>query len=181
MPKTAPPLSRRLEAALARLDPATPVPSWPRAVRIGVDYSLRVSGMNPVTDREADSLAYACFVLGNLAKRDPPGDPPATVTAQERAQRAGADCARAFDALARIRDGSAEWARRGWAVPTLADHTMRILQRAARGERVREAELTSVLEAAEHVAGELGSRLLAAGPNTPARAKGSNNTAAPTA
>jgi hypothetical protein len=116
MPKTAPPLSRRLEAAFARLDPATPVPPWPRSVRIGVDYSLRVTGMNPATDREADSLAYACFVLGNLGERDPP----ATVTAQERAQRAGADCARAFDLLAQIRDGSAEWARRGWAVPTLA-------------------------------------------------------------
>jgi hypothetical protein len=120
--------------------------------------------MNPQTEREADSLAYACFVLGNLAKRDPPGDPPATCTAQDRAARAGADFARAFDALARIRDGSVEWARRGWAVPTLADHTMRILQRAARGERVREGELTSVLEAAEHVAGELGMRLLATHP-----------------
>ena len=164
MPKTAPPLSRRLEAAFARLDPATPVPAWPRAVRIGVDYSLRVTDMNPVTDRDADSLAYACFVLGNLAERDLPGDPPATVTAQERAQRAGTDCARAFDLLGQVRDASAEWARRGWAVPTLADPTMRILQRAARGERVREAELTSVLEAAEHVAGELGMRLLATHP-----------------
>ena len=164
MPKTAPPLSRRLEAAFARLDPATPVPPWPRSVRVGVDYSLRATGMNPATDREADSLAYACFVLGNLAKRDPPGDPPATVTAQERAQRAGVDCARAFDLLAQIRDGSADWARRDWAVPTLADHTMRILQRAARGERVREDVLAPVLEAAGHVASELGSRLLAAYP-----------------
>jgi hypothetical protein len=156
-PKPAPPLSRRLQAAFARLDPATP---WPRAVRIGVDYSLRVTDMNPATDRDADSLAYACFVLGNLAERDPP----ATVTAQERAQRAGADSARAFDLIGQLRDGSAEWARRGWAVPTLADHTMRILQRAARGERVREAELTSVIEAAEHVARELGRRLLASYP-----------------
>ena len=164
MPKTAPPLSRRLEAAFARLDPATPVPSWPRAVRIGVDYSLRVTGMDPQTDAEADSIAYACFVLGNLAERDPKGDPPATGTAQDRAQRAGADYARAFNALAQIRDGSADWARRGWAVPTLADPTMRILQRAARGERVREDVLAPVLEAAQHVAGELGQRLLATRP-----------------
>jgi hypothetical protein len=162
MPKPAPPLSRRLQAAFARLDPATPVPSWPRSVRIGVDYSLRVSSMDPATDREADSLAYACFVLGNLAERDPEGDPPATVAAQERARRGGADCARAFDVLAQIRDGSAEWARHGWAVPTLADHTMRILQKAARGERVPQNELAPVLEAAEHVAGQLGSRLLSA-------------------
>jgi hypothetical protein len=181
MPKTAPPLSRRLETAFARLDPATPVPPWSRSVRIGIDYSLRVTGMNPATDREADALAHMCFVLGNLAERDPPGDPPATVTAQERARRGGADCARAFDVLGQLRDGSAEWARRGWAVPTLADHTMRILQRAARGDHVREDVLVPVLEAADHVAGELGSRLLAADPNTPARANGSINTAAPNA
>jgi hypothetical protein len=43
----------------------------------------------------------------------------------------------------------------------LAPHTIRILQRAARGERVRDEALVSVLEAAEHVAKELGSRLLA--------------------
>ena len=164
MPKTEPPLSRRLEAAFARLDPATPVPPWPRAVRIGVDYSLRVTGMDPQTDAEADSIAYACFVLGNLAERDPKGDPPATGTAQDRAQRAGADYARAFNALARIRDGSAEWARRGWAVPTLAPHTIKVLQRAARGERIRDDQLGAVLEAAEHVASELGNRLLAAEP-----------------
>ena len=164
MPKPAPPLSRRLEAAFARLDPATPVPSWPRAVRIGVDYSLRVTDMNPVTDAEADSIAYACFVLGNLAEGDPKGDPPATGTAQDRAQRAGADYARAFDLLGQLRDGSAEWARREWAVPTLAPHTMRILQRAARGERVRDDQLGAVLEAAAHVASELGNRLLAAEP-----------------
>jgi hypothetical protein len=164
MPKTAPPLSRRLKAAFARLDPATPVPPWPRSVRIGVDYSLRVTGMNPATDREADSLAYACFVLGTLAERDPPGDPPATVAAQERARRSGSDHVRAFDVLAQIRDGSAEWARHDWAVPTLAPHTMRILQRAARGEHVPQDVLAPVLAAAEHVARELGSRLLAAYP-----------------
>lgn len=180
MPKTAPPLSRRLQAAFARLDPATPVPAWPRAVRIGADYALRASGMDPTTDREADGLALVCFILGNLAERDPKGDPPATVTAQERACRAGPDHARAFAALSQLRDASIEWARHGWAVPTLAEHTMRILQRAARGEHVREDVLTPVLAAAEHVAGELGSRLLAADPNTPPRAKGSNDAAAPT-
>jgi hypothetical protein len=162
MPKTAPPLSRRLEAAFARLDQAPPVPDWPRSVRIGVDYSLRVSGMDPQPDREADSLAYACFVLGHLAERDPKGDPPATVTAQEHATRAGADCARAFDLLGQIRDGSAGWAHHGRPIPTLALQTIRILQRAARGERVRGDTLIPVLEAVEHVASELGRRLLAA-------------------
>jgi hypothetical protein len=167
-------LPARLMRAFERLDPATPVPDWPRSVRIGVDYSLRVTGMDPQTDAEADSLAYTCFVLGNLAKRDPPGDPPATVTAQERAARGGAGCARAFDVLGQVRDGSAEWARRGWPVPTLADRTTRILQRAARGEHVQEDVLTSVLEAAEHVAQELGWRLLAADPVDTARFAGLN-------
>jgi hypothetical protein len=153
-----------LEAAFARLDPATPVPPWPRAIRLGVDYALRVVGMNPQTDAEADGLARTCFILGQLQQRDPPGDPPATCTAHEHVGRAGADCARAFDLLGQIRDGSAEWARYGWAVPTLADHTMRILQRAARGERVRDDVLAPVLAAAEHVAGELGMRLLASYP-----------------
>ena len=41
---------------------------------------------------------------------------------------------------------------------------MRILQRAARGERVQEELLAPVLEAAGHVASELGSRLLAVDP-----------------
>ena len=160
MPKTAPPLSRRLEAAFARLDPTMPVPDWPRAVRIGVDYSLRVVGMNPETDEEADSLARMCFILGHLQHRDPKGDPPATCTAHDHAARAGADCARAFDLLSQLRDDSAAWARHGWPVPTLAPDTIKILQRAARGERVREEQLLSVLEAAEYVAGELGMRLL---------------------
>jgi len=127
--------------------------------------------MNPATDREADSLAYACFVFGSLAERDPLGDPPATAAARDHAGRAGAECARAFDVLGQVRDGSAGWARRGWPVPTLAEHTMRILQRAARSEHVREDVLAPVLAAAEHVARELGSRLLTADPNTPARAK----------
>ena len=139
-------------------------------MRIGVDYSLRATGMNPATEREADALAYACFVLGNLAEHDPP----ATVTAQERAQRAGADCATAFGLLGRVRDAAVEWARRGWAVPTLAEHTMRILQRAARREHVREDVLAPVLAAAEHVAGELGSRLLAAYPIDTAHFAGLN-------
>jgi hypothetical protein len=161
MPKPAPPLSPRLQAAFARLDSATPVPVWPRAVRIGVDYSLRVAGMDPQTDVEADSLAYACYALGHLAERDrKQGDPPASIPAQEHAARAGAECAQAFDLLGQLRDASAEWARRGWPVPTLADHTMRILQRAARGERVRDEVLAPVLEAAEHVVGQLGWRLL---------------------
>jgi hypothetical protein len=164
MPKPAPPLPRRLEAAFARLDPQTPVPPWPRAVRLGADYSLRASGMNPETDRDADSLAYACFALGNLAQHDPPGDPPATCEAHDRASSAGSDYARAFDLLGQIRDGSAAWAQRGWPVPTLAPHTIKILQRAARGERVKDEVLGPVLEAAEHVANELGMRLLAASP-----------------
>ena len=60
------------------------------------------------------------------------------------------------------------------AVPTLAPHMVWILQRAARGERVREAALTSVLAAAKHVADELGTRLLAANPIDTAHFAGLN-------
>jgi hypothetical protein len=164
MPKTAPPLSPRLEAAFARLDGATPAPSWPRSVRLGTDYALRASGMDPQTDAEADSLAYTCFVLGNLAKRDPPGDPPATVTAHDEANTAGPLNGQAFELLGQIRDGSAAWSRHGWAVPTLAPDTIQLLQKAARGEPVTDlGELLQVLEAAEHVARRLGMRLLTEG------------------
>ena len=164
MPKPTQPLPPRLMRAFDRLaargDPPEP-PPWGRTIRLATDYSLRVAIDNIRTDTDADAIAALCLTLGLLEQRDPKGDPPATVTAQERAGRAGADCGRAFDLLGQVRDGSDEWARRGWPVPTLADHTMRILQRAARGERVRDDVLASVLEAAEHVAGELGWRLLA--------------------
>lgn len=157
MLKSTQPLSRRLEAAFARLDPATPVPPWPRAVRVGVDYSLRVTGMNPATDREADSIAYACFVLGNLAKRDPPGDPPASVPAQEAAERVGPDHARAFAALDMIRDSSAILAAAGLAVPALSPEAMRRLQRMARGAGRPDTE---ALAAAEALADQLGGLVL---------------------
>jgi hypothetical protein len=56
-------LPARLMRAFERLDPATiTVPDWPRSVRIGIDYALRVTGVNPTTDHEADSLAYVCYV-----------------------------------------------------------------------------------------------------------------------
>jgi hypothetical protein len=152
-------LNRRLEAG-EKLE----FPSWPRSVRIGIDYALRAGGFDPQTDEAADADAWTCFILGQLQHRDPKGDPPATCAAHDHAHRAGADYGQAYDLLGQIRDGSAEWANRGWPVPTLADDTTKILQRAARGERVRDDVLGPVLEAAEHVAHELGMRLLATPP-----------------
>jgi hypothetical protein len=135
-------------------------PPWGRTVRLAVDYSLRVTIAGIQSDAAADAIATTCIRLAQLEKRDPRGDPPATCTAHEKARQAGPDYGRAFDLLGHIRDGSAEWIRHGWAFSALAPASMKILQRAARGERVREAELASVLEAAEHVTHELGRRLL---------------------
>ena len=82
-------------------------------------------------------LAYACFVLGTWPAR-PSGRPAGDGHGARTCGAGRSGLRRAFDLLGQFRDGSADWARRGWAVPTLAAHTMRILQRAARGERVRE-------------------------------------------
>jgi hypothetical protein len=160
MPKTVPPLSRRLEAAFARLDPTMPVPDWPRAVRIGVDYSLRVVGMNPETDEEADSLARTCFILGHLQHRDPKGDPPATCTAHDHAARAGADYGRAFDLLGQIRDASAALLAYGEAIPSLPAKPLKLLQAAASGQRLRAEVLEEVLGAAQDLTDQLGMRVL---------------------
>ena len=166
MPKTAPPLSRRLEAAFARLDPATPVPAWLRAVRIGVDYSLRVSGIDPQTESEADSLAYL-LCTWHLSNRDPPGDPPATESAQQRAGKAGPRNAQAFATLGTIRDAAQILKQHGEAVPTLPDKAMAVLQAAARGERRDETTLELVITKAEALAQELASRVLKAGHAAP--------------
>ena len=68
------PLSPRLMAAFARLDPdQIELPAWPRSVRLACDYSLRVAMAKIETDySEADSIAYSRFVLGNLEQRDQP-------------------------------------------------------------------------------------------------------------
>ena len=154
-------LPERLMAAFARLDPKTPVPDWPRSVRIGVDYSLYASGMlNPENDDDADAAAHICFILGHLQKRDPPGDPPATCAAHDHADKAGADYGRAFSLLGTIRDGSADLARAGEPVPCLPKPAMRVLQRAARGELVKQALLIETLAAAETLARQLTDRVL---------------------
>jgi hypothetical protein len=122
-------------------------PTWPRAVRLGVDCATRVGIASIETDEAADQIAYVCFALGNLQQRDPKGDPPATCTALAHAEAAGADYARAF------RDATAELARSDAAIPALPAAAMRLLQQAARGERVRDGStLTQVLDAAEQLA-----------------------------
>ena len=128
-------------------------PTWPRAVRLGVDCATRVGIASIETDEAADQIAYVCFALGNLQQRDPKGDPPATCTALAHAEAAGADYARAFALLGSIRDATAELARSDAAIPALPAAAMRLLQQAARGERVRDGStLTQVLDAAEQLA-----------------------------
>jgi hypothetical protein len=151
-------LSPRLMAAFDRLAKAPPpIPYWPRCVRIGVDYPLQVTAGSIDTDRDADAHAYACYVLGNLQKRDPKGDPPATCAAQARAEKAGLAYSRAYHLLMAIRDATDEWAARGRPnAPALPNTTLRILQRAARGERVADvAKLALVLDAAEQLSERL--------------------------
>ena len=148
-------LSRRLEAG-----EKLKIPSWPRSVRLGIDYALRVSGMDPATDAEADSTAWTCMMLCNLAKRDPPGDPPATCAAHDHAARAGADYARAFDLLAQIRDNSAALLAYGEAIPSLPAKPLKLLQAAASGQRLRAEVLEEVLGAAQELADQLGMRVL---------------------
>lgn len=150
-------LPERLLQAFARLDPKTEIPNWPRCVRLGIDYSVHAAGFNPENDADADATAYTCFVLGNLQRRDPPGDPPARCDAYNRAEKTGPDYLRAYSLLMAIRDATDAWASRGQPnAPALPNATLRILQRAARGERVGDAaKLGLVLDAAEQLSARL--------------------------
>jgi hypothetical protein len=133
-------------------------PSWPRSVRIAVDYALRVaiSDVGDMKEAEAASYARMCCTLGALQARDPPGDPPATCSAQETAANAGKDYGRAVELLGHIRDSSARMLSRGVPVQALPAPTMRLMQRAARGESVSDDDLKGVLEAAQRLQDRLG-------------------------
>jgi hypothetical protein len=149
------PLSPRLMAAFKRLQAdrtrLEKIPGhYPRSVRLGMDYAMRAGGL-PETDEDADSFASMALVLGTLQQRDPRGDPPATCTAHEKADRAGAAYGQAFTVLGTIRDCTHELAGLGMAVSALPAATMRVLQQAARGERVAESELAEVLAAAQQL------------------------------
>jgi hypothetical protein len=147
-------LPPKLRAAFARYrpDPNQKRPFYSRDVRIGIEYSLRVTVGDIKTDSEADAFAGLCIALGTLDQADVErGDPPATGAAMKTAERAGPGHARAFTLLNSIRDCSHCWAEDGRSYPALPEAKMRILQRAARGERVPQAELDDVLELAEEL------------------------------
>jgi hypothetical protein len=150
----------RLRRAFERMQDPGPVPAWPRSVRLGIDYSLRVGIADISTDADADSFAWNCVMLGQLQQRDPPGDPPATCTALEQAERAGPEHARAFHLLGAIRDNSTTLAASGMAVRALPERAMRLLQTAARAEPVPEPVLLEVLDAAQALADQLGFAVL---------------------
>jgi hypothetical protein len=99
-------------------------------------------------------------VLGHLQKHDPPGDPPATCAAHDQAEKAGADYLHAFSLLGSIRDGSASLAQAGEPVPCLPKPAMQVLQRAARGELVKQSLLDETLSAAEALSRQLTDRVL---------------------
>jgi hypothetical protein len=145
-------------AAFKRLAANPPeVPDWPRAVRIAVDYALRVSG--PTGD--ADSFAYSCFVLGELQARDPLGDPPATCTAHTAAQQAGPQHATAFSVLGQLRDTQATLREHGLDVQDLPRAAWDVLQQAARGEPIADEEaLDIVLDQARRLTSQLSLRAI---------------------
>jgi hypothetical protein len=149
-----PPLPAKLRSAFARYkqDPNRPLPRYPRAVRLGIDYTLRITIDSIETEDQADIFAWHARVLAELQKNDPPGDPPATCAAFDAAESAGPRYRRAFLLLGIIRDCSNQWRAAGRPVPALSEATMRLLQQAARAEPVEAAELTEVLEAAQQLA-----------------------------
>jgi hypothetical protein len=136
-----PPLPPKVLAAFRRAPPLPhPLPRWGRAVRLGIDYALRVAiPDDDASDEAIDSFVWNCIVLAAAAKADlERGDPPPTCTALKIAEAAGPDYSRAYDLLGTIRDCSAEWLERGWATPALPAAIMAILQRAARAEKVED-------------------------------------------
>jgi hypothetical protein len=115
----------------------------------------------PETDEDADAFAWMAVVLGSLQERDPPGDPPATCVAHEKASRAGPAYGQAFQLLGSLRDCSHELTERGKHVVALPTAAMKVLQQAARGERVADqAELETVLQAGELLSQQLAMRVL---------------------
>ena len=158
-------LPRRVMAAFDRLTAnggLGELPQWGRSVRIGADYALRVAMPNDSSGEEAcDDFAWTCTVLGNLAKQDiERGDPVASCEAQQRAEKAGPLHAQAFSLLDTIRDCTDVWIAQGRTYPALPAAQMQVLQAAARGERVRAAELEPVREKAEELAGILSRPIL---------------------
>ena len=97
-------LPPHLRAAIIRLaERERPPPAYlPRVLRLVDDYTLRVAWDSLDPDDFAEKYLY----LGSLQKLDPPGDPPATVTAQETSRAAGRDNAKAYQLLETIRDTS---------------------------------------------------------------------------
>lgn len=141
-------------------------PNWPRSIRIGFNYPLQVTIDHIETEESDDSCAFICYVLGNLQKRDPPGDPPASCAAYDHAAKVGPAYSRAFNLLGTIHDCSAELAEAGEPVPCLPKPAMQVLQRAARGELVKQGLLDETLSAAEALARQLVDRVLREPPGT---------------
>jgi hypothetical protein len=135
--RTAVRLPAKLQAAFERLavkGVQQPLPQWPRQVRVGVDYAARVGIGDITTDEAADTMAWTLTVLANLNHADlERGDPPATSDAMERAEKAGADCARAYSLLLMIRDCSEDWE----AYPALPGPQLKVLQMADEGTAPR--------------------------------------------
>jgi hypothetical protein len=133
------------------------VPYMPRAVRIGIDYALRVAGPT----RDPAVFAHHCFAEGVRRHRDDaPGDPPPDCEARAEAERAGPLHARAFEVLGQLRDSSELLRRAGESVLALPRSAEKLIQTAARGERVDTARLELALEQADRLTRRLSHQLL---------------------
>jgi hypothetical protein len=133
------------------------VPYMPRAARLGVDYALRVAG--PTGDLAV--FARHCFAEGVRRNRDDaPGDPPPDCEARAKAERAGPLHARAFSTLERLRDSSELLRRTGESVLALPRSAEKLIQTAARGERVDTLRLELALEQADRLIRRLSHQLL---------------------
>jgi hypothetical protein len=129
----------------------------PRAVRLGVNYALRVAG--PTGDPAV--FAHHCFAEGVRRHRDDaPGDPPPDCVARAAAERAGPLHARAFEVLGQLRDSSELLRRAGEGVLALPRSAEKLIQTAARGERIDTPRLGLALEQADRLIQRLSHQLL---------------------
>jgi hypothetical protein len=150
-------LSPVLLAALERQMARSPPGYLPRAVRMGIDYALRVTG----PDHDLDQFARSCVDEGRRQQRDKAlGDPPPTLDAQQLAERMGPLHSRAFAVLNDWRDVTHLLQTAGDDVVGLPAAAVQLIQAAARGETVNMVRLQIALGQAERLLTEMTPRAL---------------------
>jgi hypothetical protein len=150
-------LSPALLAALERQTARPPQGYLPRAVRMAIDYALRVVG----PDHDPDQFASFCIDEGRRQLHDNAlGDPPPTLDAQQHAERTGPLHSRAFAVLDNWRDVTHLLQSAGDDVIGLPAAAMQLIQTAASGESVNTMRLRIALSQAERLLTEMTPRAL---------------------